>query len=77
MSVNSEPNDIERITDVQEEDDFDLQNLADENDAVLLAFIGSYVPRRYGPEYFVEASMSTRDEFSIEEALTHIASRCV
>lgn len=70
MSANSEPNDIERITNVQEENDPDLQNLADENDAVLLAFIGSF-----GPDYFIESSMSAGDEFSIEEALTRIANR--
>ena len=70
MSVNSEPDDIERITNVQEEDDPDLQNLADENDAVLLSFIGSF-----GPDYFIKSSMSVGDEFSIEEALTRIANR--
>lgn len=61
-----------RITDVAEESDPELQSFADENNIVLLALVGSYVPRRYGPTQFGWSSMSTVDEFSIEDALTAI-----
>ena len=64
------------ITDVREEDDTKLQAFADENSAVLLAFIGSYVPRRYGPTQFGWSTLSLVDEFSIEKALTKIANEC-
>lgn len=68
-------NEMIRVTDVCEEDNTDLQKFADENDVVLLAFVGSYVPRRYGPTEFGRSSMSVADEFSIEEALTTILDR--
>ena len=64
---------IKYITNVQKEDDSSLQKFADENNVVLLAFVGSYVPLRYGPSQFARSEMSIRDEFSIEEALTQIS----
>ena len=67
---------IKSITNVQEEDDSSLQEFADKNGVVLLAFVGSYVPRRYGPLQFARSEMSIRDEFSIEEALTQISKGC-
>lgn len=70
--IMDKPNETNRVTDVCEEDDPNLQKFADENGVVLLAFVGSYVPRRYGPTEFGWSSMSVADEFSIEEALTTI-----
>lgn len=62
-----------RITNVEEENDPRLQRFADEYDTALLAFVGSYVPRRYGPLQFASSEMSIPDEFSVEEALTRMA----
>ena len=67
--------DTKHIPNVQEETDSVLQDLADKTDTILLAFIGSYVPRRYGPEWFVESRMAVEEEFSIEGALTSIKER--
>ena len=61
---------------MQEEDNPALQHFADQNGVVLLAFIGSYVPRRYGPAIFVDSMISARDEIGIEQALTHIKKAC-
>lgn len=64
-----------RVTDVCEEDDPVLQKFSDDAGVVLLAFIGSYVPRRYGPMEFGRSTMSVADEFSIEAALATILDR--
>lgn len=60
-------------TNVEREEDGLLQQFADDRDVVLMAFVGSYVPRRYGPSQFSRSTMSIDDEFSIEEALTQIS----
>ena len=65
--------DINDIANVKEENNPELQQLANDKDVVLLTFIGSYVPRRYGPTQFASSQMSIRDEFSIEQALKSIA----
>ena len=64
-----------RSTEVGEDNDPKLQKFADEKDIVLLSFIGSYVPRRYGPTQFAGSTMSVVDEFNIEEALVNITSK--
>ena len=64
---------IERITNVKVENNPRLQDFANTHGVVLLAFVSSYVPRRYGPLQFARSEMSIRDEFSIEEALTKIS----
>lgn len=69
MDRYTETNDIAYVC---EENDPALQKFADENDVVLIAFIGSYVPRRYGPTEFGWTRMSMADEFSIEQALNII-----
>ena len=72
MSTDLEPSDVQQ-TSVREENDPHLLDLANKKDVVLLAFIGSYVPRRYGPAIFADSSMSMRDEFNLEYVLTRIA----
>lgn len=71
LNTDSESGKTGHISNVQEEIDSNLQKFADENDVALLAFIGSYVPRRYGPAVFVDSTMSVKDE-EIEQALTNI-----
>lgn len=68
-------NEITRVPDVAEENDPELQAFADKRNVVLLAFVGSYVPRRYGPTQFGWSTVSVADEFSIEQALTSIVNR--
>ena len=43
---------------------------------MLLAFIGSHVPRRYGPAIFVDSVIAERDEIGVEQALAHIMKKC-
>ena len=73
MSIDSKSSRIKRHTNVKQEDDECLKQLADKRNVVLMAFIGSYVPRRYGPLQFSGSTMSTADEFSVEKALTQIS----
>ena len=73
MSTDRKSGGIKRHTNVKQEEDECLRQFADKRNAVLMAFIGSYVPRRYGPSQFGRSSMSIADEFSIEEALTQIS----
>lgn len=75
MDIEAKVDAMQRVTDVSEEDDPELQAFADEKNVTLLAFVGSYVPRRYGPTQFGRSTMSMADEFSIEGALTNITSR--
>ena len=75
MDAVTKTNETSRVTDVAEESDSELQDFADRENVALLAFVGSYVPRRYGPEQFVWSTMSVTDEFSIEEALATIVNR--
>lgn len=72
MGANSRSDKHEPFSNVQEEKNSDLQRFADKNGVALLAFIGSYVPRRYGPAIFVDSMMSARDEIGVEQALAHI-----
>jgi len=61
---------MRRLVNVQEESDAELQKLANEHDAALLAFVGSYLSP--SPKY---AQISMVDEFGVEEVLGHIAGR--
>ena len=76
MSTESRTDKTKSISNVQKEDNPDLQRFADENGVVLLAFIGSYVPRRYGPAIFVDSMITARDEIGVEQALAHIMKKC-
>ena len=69
------PKEINLMIDAEEEIDDDLQKFANEHSVVLLAFIGSYVPRRYNPATSAMASMNIVDEFGIETILTDLKKR--
>lgn len=56
------------------EQDVKLQDLCNRKNVVLLAFIGSYVPRKYNPASSVQATINMTDEFGMEEALMKIKS---
>jgi ClpP class serine protease len=72
MSNNDMPKEIEKIIDAKEEDDKEFQDFANTRDAILLAFIGSYIPKRYNPSTSASASMNIRDEFGVEKVLTEL-----
>ena len=72
---NERPKEIERVINVEEEKDEKLQEFANKHDVVLLALIGSYVPRRYSPVSSRVATMSLIDEFGIETTLTDLKKR--
>ena len=71
----STPKGLRDLIDVKEEVDDELQKIADENGVILLAFIGSYVPRRYDPVRSRSATIDIVDEFGTEEVLTEIVKR--
>src|SRR3989442_13403659 len=63
------------MIEVKEETDQELQDFANKSNVLLLAFIGSYVPRRYSPSSAGRATMTIVDEFGIEEALTDLCKK--
>lgn len=71
----STPKGLRDLIDVDEEVDDELQKIADEKGVILLAFIGSYVPRRYDPVRSRSATIDIVDEFGTEEVLTEIVKR--
>ena len=66
---NSHPKEIGLMINAEEEKDEELQEFANKRNVVLLAFIGSYVPRRYSPATSAMATMNIVDEFGIETIL--------
>lgn len=66
------PKEIDGMIDAEEEKDEELQNFANEQNVILLAFIGSYVARRYNPATSAMATMNIIDEFGIETILTDL-----
>ena len=72
---NKPTKEIRRIVEVSEERDEGLQEFANKNDVILLAFIGSYVPRKYTPTSSALATMSIIDEFGIEEVITDLCKK--
>lgn len=52
-----------------------MQRLSDDRDAVLLAFVGSYNPKKYSPGRSGSATINIVDEFGIEDALSDICNR--
>ena len=71
----STPKGLRDLIDVKQEEDEGLQKIADDKGVILLAFIGSYVPRRYDPVRSRSASIDIVDEFGTEEVLTEIIKR--
>jgi hypothetical protein len=76
MSKNEESRDmtagIRKFVDTDREDDVNLQKLSDDKKVILLAFIGSYAPRKYNPVRSASATIGIVDEFGMEEALRTI-----
>ena len=71
-SKSSTPKDIESIINAKEEDEEEFKNFANKHQVILLAFIGSYVPKRYNPSTSASAYMNIRDEFGIEKIITEL-----
>lgn len=69
---NEHPKEIDLLINAEEETDEKLQKFANDRNVVLLAFIGSYVPRRYNPATSAMATMNIIDEFGIETILTDL-----
>jgi ClpP class serine protease len=69
------PKELKQIIEVKEETDQDLQDFANKNNVLMLAFIGSYIPRMYTPTSSGRATMTIVDEFGIEEALTDLCKK--
>ena len=69
------PAGIRKFIDTAEEKNELIQKLANDKKVILLAFIGSYVPRRYNPTTTQSATISIVDEFGMEEALRDICHR--
>ncbi len=66
------PTKIGLMIDAEEERDEELQKFANDQNVVLLSFIGSYVARRYNPATSAMATMNIVDEFGIETILTDL-----
>lgn len=66
------PKGLRKFVDTKIEKDEALQALCDKKNVVLLAFIGSYIPRKYNPVSSGSATISIVDEFGMEEALKDI-----
>jgi hypothetical protein len=64
--------DMESIIDAKMEEDTKITEFANAKNVIMLAFIGSYVPKRYNPSTSASASMNIRDEFGIEKVITEI-----
>ena len=69
---NDIPHGLKKFINTNIENDERLQELCNEKNVVLLAFIGSYVPRKYNPVSSGSATINIADEFGMEETLKHI-----
>lgn len=72
MAGSNSPKEIDEIINAKEEDGLEFQEFATKRNAILIAFIGSYVPMRYNPSTSASASMNIRDEFGVEKVLTEL-----
>lgn len=72
---NEVPKGLRKFVDAEEEKDEELQKLCDKKNVVLMAFVGSYIPRKYNPVSSGGATINIVDEFGIEEALREIHHR--
>ena len=63
------------MTNAEEEKNEKLQEFANKHDIVLLAFIGSYVPRKYNPVASGIATMNIIDEFGVDTMLRDLKKR--
>lgn len=71
----SVPKELGQIIEAKEETDPEFQNFANKRNVILLALVGSYVPRRYNPYESSGSVINIVDEFGIEEALTDLCKR--
>ncbi len=69
------PKELGSLIEVEEEADDEIIKFAKDNNVTLLAFIGSYVPRRYSPSTRGYSTINVVDEFSIEQAITEVCKR--
>ncbi len=69
------PEGLRKFIDSEEENDEKLQKLSNEKNIVLLAFVGSYNPKKYNPTRSGSATINIVDEFGIEEALDDICQK--
>ena len=69
------PKELGSLIEVEEEDDDEITKFAKNNDVILMAFIASYVPRRYSPTTRGFSTINIVDEFSIEQAITEICAK--
>ena len=69
------PSGLRKFIDTESENDEQLQKLANDKQIVLLAFIGSYVPRKYSPSSSSRATINIADEFGMEETLKQISQK--
>ena len=68
----STPKELSAIIEVGEEEDPEIHDFAVKNNVTMLAFIGSYVPRRYSPTTRGYSVINIIDEFSVQQALTEV-----
>jgi len=69
------PEGFRKFIDSEEEKDEKLQELADDKNVVLLAFVGSYNAKKYNPTRSGSATITIVDEFGIEDALGDISQK--
>lgn len=54
----------------------EIQDMATRENAVVIAFVGSYAPRKINPARSQSSSISLAEEFGMEEALLKICKKC-
>ncbi len=77
LSKQDIPQGHEEFIDAEIEQDKALQELCDKKNIVLLAFIGSYIPRQYSPVSSGKATITIIDEFGMKKALKDITQHIV
>lgn len=73
--IKDTPEGLRKFIDSEEEKDEKLQRLSDDKNVVLLAFVGSYNPKKYSPSRSGSATINIIDEFGIEDALSDICNK--
>ena len=66
---------LRKFIDLAIENDEELQQLCNEKNVTLLAFIDSYTPKKYSPVSSHGATININDEFGMEGALNDIKSK--
>jgi ClpP class serine protease len=63
---------MESMIDAKAEDYNKIIEFANKKNVIMLAFIGSYAPKRHNPSFSASASMNIKDEFGVEKILNEI-----